>query len=273
MFFENELCGQQTNHSFDTIKFIRNRHIEIGDYYSNTKINCNSLHANLFKVSGQFHYFAKRNTNDGTLTSGVGLGADLSNDAYWLLNENISGEEKTLSCRVEMYCRGIKSQNTDTYIADKGYYNGDVSSDPILLWKNGANGYVRIQDKFSGQFRLTMALKERIDLDKWLKELYPDVETAERRFLRSNRDFVVHCNFQNNPTVIVYVSRENLIYLFHGDTLLGIYHPEKRKFLAPKSKSENPLLMVKEGISDDERINMLFLSMFSQWFINGIHTY
>lgn len=273
MFFENELCGQQTNHSFDTIKFIRNRHIGIGDYYSNTRINCNSLHANLFKVSGQFHYFAQKNVKDGTLSSGVGLGADLSNNAYWLLNENISGEEKNLSCRVEMYCRGIKNQNTDVYKIEKGCYNNGLPGDPILFWEMGANGYIRIQDELSGQFQLIMEPKERTDIEEWVKEFCPEAEPLKGGFLRHQRDFIISGNFQNDPTAIVYVSRENLIYLFHGDTLLGIYHPEKRKFLAPKSKSENPLLMVKEGISEDERINMLVLSMFSQWFINGIHTY
>lgn len=272
VFLSIDLPGQQIDFTYDTIRFEREKFVGIGDYYSNSRITKGNFHSNLFKVSTDLYYLTKQNTTKDGLYSVIGLGGDLSNRTNWQLEEEISKEEMSFNFKIELFCQGIQSRAISVDAIDRDHIIWIEQPETILDWRNGASGYIWEMGKLSGEFEMVLG-SGMFDSSKWVKRVYNHDYAHNTKLLESRKDFAIWCNFLKEEITIIYSSRKDRIYLFSGNILVGLYHPEKWKFLAKKNRSENPFLLVEENLDESERISLLVLSMFSQWFMNIIRLY
>ena len=273
IFTGQSLFAQQIGYKYDTIRFSRDRFVSIGDYYSNTKITKHNFPSSLYKVSTEFHYLHQRNIKNGDLATRIGFGSGLYDGASWLLGKGISNEKASLNCTVELYCRGMQNQVYNANVIDRDCYIGTERMDPRLEWGTGTSGIIRIGDAFCGQFQMTLNPPRTNELNGLLKKVHAADNNQGKEFPKSNRQFAIWGNFLNEEIAITYNPAENDIYMYNDSVLLGLYHPDKRKFLSRKSKNDNPFLLVNKDLDENERINLLFLSMLSQWLMNVIRIY
>lgn len=268
----NDLLGQQADFTFDTIRFEREKFVGIGDYYSNSRITKGAFHSNLFKVSTDLYYLKKQNTTKDGLNSVIGLGDDLSNRANWLLEEGISKEEMSFKFKIELYCRGMQTRTITANSIDKDHIVWIEQPETMLDWRKGASGYIWERGKLFGEIQTVLG-SGMYDSNNWIKRVYNLDNSSEMKIPESRKDFAIWCSFLNEEITIIYSSIKDRMYLFSGNNLVGLYHPEKWKFLVKKGRSENPFLLVEENLDESERISLLVLSMFSQWFMNVIYLY
>ena len=167
----------------------------------------------------------------------------------------------------------MQNQVYDANVIDRDCYIGTEQMDPRLEWGTGTSGIIRIGDAFCGQFQMTLNSPRTNELNGWLKKVHAADNDQGKEFSKSNRQFAIWGNFLNEEIAITYNLAENDIYMYNDSVLLGLYHPDKRKFLSRKSKNDNPFLLVNKDLDENERINLLFLSMLSQWLMNVIRIY
>lgn len=269
----SDLSAQKSDFKYDTIRFANNKFVRIGEYYSNSRIAKGNFHSSLFRVSTELHYLTKQNTAGIGLSSFLGLGGDMSGRSSWQLEKGISHEEMRLIFKIEMFCRGLQSKP----LAVKSCYGEHniwaEQPEPILEWEMGATGYIWNGDKLSGEFQMTLNPEKIKDSKEWVKNVHRQDYIDKIGLTESIEDFAIYCNLLDEKVSIIYSAAEDRIYLFNGDNLVGVYHPEKRKFLARKNKEDNPFLLVKENLNENERIRLLVLSTFSQWVMNVIYLY
>ncbi len=267
------LYGQQIGCKYDTIRLVRDRFVGIGNYYSNTKVTKHNFPSSLFKVSTEFHYLTRRNIKDGDFDSYIGLGTDLSDGASWVLENGLSNEKTSLNCKIEIYCRGTQNHVFTANVIDRDHYMETERMDPILEWGKGANGFIRVGEEFCGQLQMTQDPQKMNEINAWLTKVYVADNNQATELPKSNNDFAMCCNLLNEEIVITYIPEKDGIYMYNDSVLLALYHPEKRKFLSGKDKNENPFLLVNKDLDENARINLLFLSMLCQWFMNVSRIY
>lgn len=260
--------------NYDTVRFVREKFVGIGDYYSNSRITKGYFHSGLYKVSTGVHYLTARNEKKGGFASFIGLGADLADRANWQLGKDISKEEINLYFKIELYCQGVQSRSITADAVNKDLWTRTEQTDPILEWGKGVNGYIfGSTDELSAEIRLILDPGRKKDSNAWAKIGREWNNVFGTELPECGKGFAIWCNFLNEEITIVYSAVNDRIYLFNSNDLVALYHPEKWKFLVRKNKEESPFLLVKEDLEENARIRLLVLSMLSQWFMNVIHLY
>lgn len=258
--------GQQVGCSFDTIQLIKNNQEHHSNYLPGTKISKCNIRANTYRVSLQINYTALR-SKDGILSS-VSLGPLSSKECKWQLIGNIANEEIVQTFKIDLFCPEMddqvwRRQPDPTPTFSKGPFSSEFDfgpQSPVLVWGKASSGLIQMQDGQIVQFCLIFNEKERPDIYRKLKEQNTDF-TFKRR-----KDFILYGIWSGNENMIVYNSQKNLISLFRNKNLIGNFQPDEHKLFC-REQNKNPFILAEKTLHEDDRINLIIMSVFCQWFV------
>lgn len=261
-----ELIGQEPGVSFDTIRFERNRGGDFDYLVSNSKIRTIGFGASQFKVRKEDQFTVAGEVGRGMLTLVTGIGTGATKEVNWHMAGKIFADDQKLNWDVDIYCPGSITKSKERVRNDDGSFSTENSRENKINWDRSLV-FLKNQSDTIGRFCVVMGPRTAPELKKWTNEVYKTEAAGIQGFINYKIEFALWGDLLGQENLIIYNSDENLLYLYKGKELRGIFQPEQKKLLVRNKKIKQPFLLVNNALSEDVKTEVLLLAMVGQWFI------
>ncbi|MBW8334723.1 MAG: hypothetical protein K0M40_22090 [Prolixibacteraceae bacterium] len=261
-----ELIGQESVVTFDTIRLERSGSSDFDYLVFNSKIKTIGFNKSQFKVRKDDHFTVAGEVGRGMLTLLTGIGTGATKEVSWHMAGKISADYQKLNWDVDIYCPGSITKSKERVRNDDGSFSTENSRENEINWDRSL-GFIKNQSDTLGRFCVVMGPRSAPELKKWTTEVYKTEPAGMKGLINSKIEFALWGDLLGQENLIIYNSDENLLYVYKGKELRGIFQPEQKKILVRKKKIKQPFLLVNNALSEDVKTEVLFLAMIGQWFI------
>lgn len=279
-FSECDLLGQQVDCSFNTIRLKSNDRVHRGSLLSSTDISTCKARPGISRVSIRLSLSTQRTADKESLCSILSWGTSLPDHGGWQLSPNVTPDEIERTCTITLFCPKASDQlhgNFENPIPGCGLRN-EVYIDfnpeeqaPVLLWQQASIGLFQLQNRQPDQFYLVSRRNAGAESRRNQSFIFPEACRLEKNFLKRNRDFAFYGRIENTQVTVIYESTKKLISIFdENNKVIALFRLAKPRLLIPKDKPTDRFILLENKLNAEERINLIFLSMFSQWLVNLI---
>ena len=228
-----ELIGQEPVVSFDTIRFERN-----GDFnylVSNSKIKTIGFKTSQFKVRKEDHFTVAGEVGRGMLTLVTGIGTGATKEVNWHMAGKISSDDQKLNWDIDIYCPGSITKSKERVRNDDGSFSTENSRENEINWDRSLV-FLKNQSDTIGRFCVVMGPRSAPELKKWTNEVYKTEAAGIQGFINYKIEFALWGDLLGQENLIIYNSDENLLYLYKGKELRGIFQPEQKNCLSGRKR-------------------------------------
>jgi hypothetical protein len=266
LFYTADLYGQEQVGLFDTIHIERDGNSRFNYFVSNSKIKTISFQKSHFQKSKGDHFSIAGSVGRELLTVFTGIGTGATKDVNWQLTGRIMTDDLNLNWNIDIYCPGSISKMKERVRNNDGSFSTENSREIEINWEKSI-GFITNNTDTISRFCVVFEPYDKPELNKWTNQIYKKPIEGLKGIILQKKDFALWGDFRGKDLFIICNSEENLLYLFKEKELRGIYQAEKLKLFGRKKNSPQPILLVKNTLSEDVKVDELLLSFVGQWFI------
>lgn len=269
-----ELTGQNTDTAFDTIRLERSDN-QTGFNYVVSNFTTKEIgykKSSFEKVKGG-HFPLGTEAARGIFTLLTGWGSNATHEFEWLLAGMITTDDQKLNWKVDIFCPGSILKSTERVRNSDGSVSNETSKEMRVNWERSLGLIIRQSDTI-GSFMVVKEPRNVRDLDKWTSKIFTLPKENQKKMTMeefqmmtySKREFALCGNLNGKEIMIIYDAEKNQLYLFKETELSGVLQADQRNSLVRKKNRIKPSLLINNNISQENKSDVLLLSMLGQWF-------
>lgn len=265
------LCGKSTFSQeqiahFDTIKLSRSIKSRFEYSISNAGISRIKFERSTFQKRKGDHLPTGKKVLGTFLTGLTGIQSGEDKGVTWQLDGSIFTDDPNLSWVVKIDCPGWISTLRERERQDDGSFTMHKTRETGIDWDK-SNGTITSKADTICYFFVAFEPRNIPEINEWIKSVFKKEVVQVNGTFSGEIEFALWGDFDGRERQILFKKDENRIYLFNDNQLIGYYQPEKFIKTGRNKMLQQPMLLARKSLNEDEKNEWLLLSAVSQWFI------